>query len=821
MVMPKGEPAPEYTKNPIIAAITGGSTISKFSSDFFGGLPAASESVSNKINAPLKSASDLLSNTNYIKEAAAGINAGGGGAAVQVLSKLSDLSGAHMLEGATGGLYKAPEIAGATNDFSDKVLKSVANGIGQFAGISAIGGVAASLAPGVAATNGLTSLLNQYPLLARYAAPFAGDFVKTLAGVAIQTQLNPALAGDIVARAKTLAGAIATAPLYTALGTIKSAGVSVPVSFGLGFGMAKLSGADNKTAVASGVAFAIMDGVGRMGTGNRGMTSEEVHAKLENEAFETLNRYSESKLTRESTPEEIKAAYRAAAHQTHPDVGGAKGEFEKISSAYDLLSKGKVSSAPKNVTPEEESVKTLKGEIQKSIKDNGPDATHLALQEHLGVDQPTAAKLVTAAQIPETAGSASKGILARMSDTSIPSHLQPLAKEAANYASAEDFADHYSKNVDAIPTTDAYKKYVAENDAFVAREKEIYSEMKGLREKYKDLSPTSATPAQLAQEKTDRATYADLQKELDSVLSKKTTAKSPPSDIKTHIGEKALKDQLVEFHNKATGNGPSVPEVPGATFKSPEELKPALPPEEKPAPVITRTADSSHAIIQIGGKTEFVTGLKKGEDPLGKLTEAQAKNLGLNLSTEKGRIEAAKNPVGEGETKQSKLAERTGEKGKGPSYQVAQNADQRSKAAEFVKHHEARAKAISEGREAAPEGHLVNAITSAYKESLMQKGDTAAATEVLNSQSLRSTRYGQEIQILSKGADVNSPEYWFKQVQASRMSDVVYKTEKGGVAAKSRATEKINAGVKEVKEILTKEQIKIQRAEEIINSLMC
>lgn len=416
------------TKNPIVAAVTGGSTAGQFIKDTLSGLPAASEKVSTALNKPFNAAADLLSNTTYIKQAAAGMNAGYGGAAQAVLQKLSDLNPLFAVEGATGGLYKSPQTqqsdkaqadmnAGAQDffngdpnglgemarakseqprlDFIDNVLQTITKATGQVIGIKAIGSV---VTPQVA-ISGLTGLLNRYPVLAKYAAPYAAEFVKSLTGLTLQTQLDPNLADNLTKRAETAGIAVGTAPLYTALGAVGSAKYSLPASFTLGFGMAKLSGASNKDAVQAGLVLGIMDGVGRIGNkDNRGLSPDDVQTKLKEEALQTLNPYAETKLTLESTPEEFRAAYRAAIHQTHPDVGGTQEAATKVNAAYDLLSRGAISKAGNTPSEPEKSVAMLKGEVQDAINTHGVQATHAGLMENLGVDAGTADRLIKAAQ---------------------------------------------------------------------------------------------------------------------------------------------------------------------------------------------------------------------------------------------------------------------------------------------------------------------------------------------------------------------------------------------------------------------------------------
>src|SRR3990167_2201139 len=115
--------------------------------------------------------------------------------------------------------------------------------------------------------------------------------------------------------------------------------------------------------------------------------------------------------------------------------------------------------------------------------------------------------------------------------------ISSISKAKASGQSFDEWADSVIKNKDKIPTTPEYLKYLKENDAFVKREIEIYAEMKAMRDKY-SRKIIKDVPLK------DIAKYDGLQKELNQTLSKKTLAKSPEGVIKTHIGDKALKEQL-------------------------------------------------------------------------------------------------------------------------------------------------------------------------------------------------------------------------------------------------------------------------------------
>ncbi len=134
----------------------------------------------------------------------------------------------------------------------------------------------------------------------------------------------------------------------------------------------------------------------------------------------------------------------------------------------------------------------------------------------------------------------------------IPKGLQPLAEEAKKYNSVDEFVNHYSSHPNEIPVSDEYKKYLSDQEDFVKRENENYAKIQALKDKYKDITKETATPKQLKQEAIDRVEYQKLYEERNKILSQKTLAQSPEGEIKTHIGDKALKSQLTDLYNQVT-----------------------------------------------------------------------------------------------------------------------------------------------------------------------------------------------------------------------------------------------------------------------------
>lgn len=419
------------------------------------GIPDAAEKVSGEINNTIiQKPADLLSNTNYIKSAAAGLSADPGNVAVPLLQKLS--IGLNTLSGVTGGLYKAPNDDTDTG-VVDQGLKVLTQGLGMAVGVGALGKVAAAVPAVGAITETLTNLVGRFPLVGKYLAPYIQPLVENAAGFSAYSQLNPDLAGNLKARAETFGTAIGEAPLYTALGALSSAKYSLPASFTLGYGMARLSGASNKDALVAGTSFAFLDAAGRAG-GERGNTPEEQQAlndaKLADEAYAILSKYSGVKVTADSSDADVKTAYRKAIHVAHPDAGGTQESGASVNNAYNLVTKGRVAAGDgSKPTEEEQSVSTLRKELQEGISTHGAAATKVAAQENLGIDQPTAERLVRAAQTPNT-----------------PEEVQAAAQEFVNSKLAarpdeqvkSDAVAHVASNSDEL-----VKSYIKENGNYV------------------------------------------------------------------------------------------------------------------------------------------------------------------------------------------------------------------------------------------------------------------------------------------------------------------------------------------------------------------
>lgn len=426
------------------------------------GIPEAAKKVSKAINdVVIKAPADLLDDSKFLREASAGIDAGdvSGNFGQNVLQKL--MIGTATIKGLTGGLYEPPpELANTNPDLLDKGLNAVTEGLGMAVGMGAIGRVLGATATSGKVVKGLTDFVNRFPKVSKYIAPYIAPFVENAAGFAAYSQLDPNLGGNLAERSKRLVEAVATAPLYVALGAIKNPGFGLPASYALGFGMAKLSGATNEDAAVSGAAFAFLDAAGRS-TGHRGLAPKEINAKMGEEALKVLNRYAtDVKLTDKSTPSQIDAVFNRAVHQSSPELGGNPQQFEAAKSAYDFLTRGKAAEK----TPAETSAELLSNEVKDIVDTHGPDVARVTITEKLGVDQRVADKLIKAALKPrgeKDIALASDKALANLSPVKRPTTMEEAAdrykrdvldvsskKGEATIIGADNLKDHFGNDYD-------------------------------------------------------------------------------------------------------------------------------------------------------------------------------------------------------------------------------------------------------------------------------------------------------------------------------------------------------------------------------------
>lgn len=399
------------------------------------GIPEAAASVSKAINnTVIKAPADLLDDSKFIQEAAAGTDTGdvSGNFGQNVLQKLA--IGVATIKGMTGGLYEPPpELANANPDLLDKGLNAITEGLGMAIGMGSIGSAIGATARAGKVVQGLTTFVNRFPKVAKYITPYIAPFVENTAGFAAYSQLDPNLGGDLAKRSTRLLEAIGTAPLYVALGAIKNPALGLSASFLLGFGMAKLSGATNEDAAVSGTTFAFLDAAGRS-TGHRGLAPKEIRSKMTEESLKVLNQYAtDIKLTERSTPSQVEAVFNRAVHQSAPELGGNPQQFNAAKSAFDYLSQGGAAEKTKAET----SAEILSNEVKDVVDTHGPDVAHIAITEKLGVSPRIADKLIKGASKPRTPADVNK-----ISDKAV-ANLSPVKRPETK----EEAADRYSRDV--------------------------------------------------------------------------------------------------------------------------------------------------------------------------------------------------------------------------------------------------------------------------------------------------------------------------------------------------------------------------------------
>jgi len=227
-----------------------------------------------------------------------------------------------MTLGLTGGILKPEREASVST--SDKVIGAIGQTMGAVTSLKTIGGKISKFIDG---STKIGVFIEQYPKLAKFVIPF----VKNALTFDIYGQLDP----DIENRFKKVLQDTAIAIPFSIIGNAPAV-FSIPASFSLGFSLTKLSGGDNEDAIIAGIIMATFDAASRASKG--GNINKKTETKiLKNESIKILNKYSDVKLTNESSLADVKKAYREAALKYHPDKGGSEANFKSINAAYQFL----------------------------------------------------------------------------------------------------------------------------------------------------------------------------------------------------------------------------------------------------------------------------------------------------------------------------------------------------------------------------------------------------------------------------------------------------------------------------------------------------
>lgn len=379
------------------AVTSGGVKLSDFVSNILPSLPDASRIASAPINKSIDYAANILSDTAPIKAFATASDNGSVPALTteEIFNTLSQ--GNDAISGLTGGIINVNHPA--ADNLVGNVASIASQGVGMMVGLGKIG-------MALKTPKAVVSFLGQFPKVAKYAVPLIQNAIEFGA----YSQLDPKLADNLGERVKNFGISVATAPLYTALGTLKSAYASIPASFSLGYGMARLSGANNHDALASGIAFSLLDGSARIGARTAArVTQDKADNALKSEALGVLNRFTDVPLTAKSSSEDITSVYRKAIQQVHPDKGGSDESFKAVNESFNMLTKGETASPesikvdntaernPAKLLPEHiaEGKEALYQDAREIVKDQGVEGAVRAMVNEHGLAPEVARRVVS------------------------------------------------------------------------------------------------------------------------------------------------------------------------------------------------------------------------------------------------------------------------------------------------------------------------------------------------------------------------------------------------------------------------------------------
>lgn len=249
------------------------------------------------------------------------------------LYRADNILGSSIIKGATGGQAQPQSVE--PRDFTEKAIAGIGHGLGGVAAIETIGGKLGA----IKTPQALTGFLSKFPKVSKYAIPIVEKILADIPGFVAYGQLDPELKtfSDRLKRAVTDAGFAGASGIVSPLPKL----ASIPLNGAAFFGLAKLNGATNEDAVAQGAIGMFFDAINPrlMPKGSKvGFTKNaEVNNLLHDTAIENINQFSNTKINKNSTPEEIKTAYREAITKAHPDKGGTEQDAAMINNSYELL----------------------------------------------------------------------------------------------------------------------------------------------------------------------------------------------------------------------------------------------------------------------------------------------------------------------------------------------------------------------------------------------------------------------------------------------------------------------------------------------------
>ena len=272
------------------------------------------------------------------------------------LSRLDNIITSNIAKGYTGGILHPESVKPET--FGEKVASAFASGIGT---ISSIQAIEKNLAIELQTPAKFKSFISKYPKVAEYALPIIENILKNIPGFAVYGQLDPELKST-TDRLKRLAEDSAMAGTQSLLSPLPKL-ASVPLNGILFSGLAKLSGASNEDATAQGVVGMLFDSLSPRFKVSKELTVGKVNSILGEKAAETINKFSKTKITPESSDMEIKQAYIEAIKSSHPDLGGKLEDAASINAAKDILLKDNTLPINENNIPKDEVIIPKDGQV--------------------------------------------------------------------------------------------------------------------------------------------------------------------------------------------------------------------------------------------------------------------------------------------------------------------------------------------------------------------------------------------------------------------------------------------------------------------------
>ena len=722
------------------------------------------------------------------------------------VNRKSNLFMGNFSQALTGGIIK-PTLE-APKTVADKVIAATGQAIGTVGSLRAIGGVFDELVEGSATVG---KFIEKYPKLAKWAIPF----VKNTTAFDLYGQLDP----DLQDRFKKLSEDTLLSIPFTLLGALPSAKFSVPASFGLGFGLAKMSGADDTDAFISGTILGVLDGAGRLGA--KGNINKQVSDKIiRQDALSILNEYTTTKLTSKSSPAEIRKAYLNAVKQAHPDKGGDPTTFKGVVAAYEFLT-GKTIDPSFLQRGNGKAEQPISGELPEI---SGQKPVEVTKKGELKVVAPeTAGKEIIPGQpVTTTPGEGQVSTVAKLPPEKSVSTQEgqiskPVATQVEAAAQNEDIPVYragkmdVSKNTEqgiSFSTDESYAKSFGD------------SRNKGVENFYIDKN------AKILKDIPDKFKDYDS----DGSYTVKNGAEL----------EFAGKEEFQEIIDYARENGYDAVDLSG--FNAPAGQKGEAEIRVINPKVIKNTEQKPVDLLK---KSEILSNSNISNTPAQKGDQLSTKPLAADIEKLKSGertsaisdVPTAKIPHKDGysrlqERVEAQILQENGEKynfdPETAKYDKKTLKGDAEAALKLLEENPDQAIRIARGLEEPPETVTANSVSIAAALKARAEGNDELFKEIINIDSRRLTRYGQEIVMTRGNFNDHSPQNFIKRVLSARLDKLgssIVSDAGGKKSNKVRAMERIDREVERLqkrihKKVYSKEN-KIKIAQKIIDELTC